>query len=209
MHTFVNKRLRQILGIFWPYIITNEELLALKIWTGRCSKMKRRKWKWIGHTLRKVKENTSWVAMKWNSQGKRKWRPKLSWWRTVIKELERHREDMGWGREDCDEQSPVEGFCWGPMPHEGQRGLSQVSKVSLESKALDASRSFRLLVHCLFTCFVEMNLTYRYDEKYLAYFMLFNAKHHGMRFLMDVRWRSQSPSLEVLIIASRISTKSR
>ena len=163
MHTFVNKRLRQTLGIFWPYIITNEELLALKIWTGRCSKMKQRKWKWKEVEMDRPQNTSSESSneMEFSREKEITWRPKLSWWRTVIKELERHQEDMGRGRQDRDEQSPVEGFCWGPMPHEGQRGLSQVSKVSLESKALGASRSFRLLVHRLFTCFVERNLTYR------------------------------------------------
>ena len=36
-----------------------------------------------------------------------------------------HWEDMGWGREDRDKQSPVEDYGGGPMPHEGQRGLSE------------------------------------------------------------------------------------
>lgn len=35
------------------------------------------------------------------------------------------REDMGWGREDRKEQGPLESYGESPMPHEGQRGLSQ------------------------------------------------------------------------------------
>ena len=43
----------------------------------------------IGHTLRKEWGNTTRMAMDWNPQGRRKGgRPKQSWRRTVIKELE-------------------------------------------------------------------------------------------------------------------------
>ena len=89
VQTFVNKRLRQILGIFWPNVITNEDLWVRTGQEDVATTIKRRKWKWIGHTLRKEKKNITRIAMKWNPQGKRKQgRPKQSWRRTVIKELE-------------------------------------------------------------------------------------------------------------------------
>jgi len=51
--------------------------------------IKHRKWKWIGHTLRKVPNNTTSMAMEWNPQGRRsRGRPKQSWRHTVSKELE-------------------------------------------------------------------------------------------------------------------------
>ena len=87
--TFVNKRLRQMLGIFWSNVITNEDLWVRTGQEDVAITIKRRKWKWIGHILRKEKKNTTRIAMKWNPQGKRKQgRPKQSWRRTVIKELE-------------------------------------------------------------------------------------------------------------------------
>ena len=67
---FVNKRLRQILGIFWPNVITNKDLWVRTGQEDEAITIKQRKWKWIGHTLRKEKENR--IAMKWNPQGKRK-----------------------------------------------------------------------------------------------------------------------------------------
>jgi len=74
--------------MFWPNFITNEDL---RVRTGQedvALTIKRRRWKWIGHTLRKEKGNTTRIAMKWNPQGKRKQgRPKQSWRRTVFKEL--------------------------------------------------------------------------------------------------------------------------
>jgi len=79
VQTFVNKRLRQILGIFWPNDITNEDLWLKTGQEDVAITIKRRKWKWIGHTLRREKENTTRIAMKWNPQGKRKQgRPKQS-----------------------------------------------------------------------------------------------------------------------------------
>ena len=55
--TFTNRRLRYILGVWWPKKISNEEL-----W--QCIKqerievtIRRRKWRWIGHTLRKPTTN--------------------------------------------------------------------------------------------------------------------------------------------------------
>jgi len=62
--TFVNRRLHQILGIFWPNVITNEELWARSEQEDEAIMIKRWKWKWISHTLIKNKENTTRIAMK-------------------------------------------------------------------------------------------------------------------------------------------------
>jgi hypothetical protein len=48
-----------------------------------------RRWKWIGHTLRKATNNITKQALEWNPQGKRKrGRPKNSWRRGIISELQ-------------------------------------------------------------------------------------------------------------------------
>ena len=89
VQSFLNKRLRQIIGIFWPNVITNEELWARTGQEDVETTIKRRKWRWIGHTLRKAPNNTTRMAMEWNPQGRRsRGRPKQSWRRTVSKELE-------------------------------------------------------------------------------------------------------------------------
>ena len=89
VQSFLNKRLRQILGIFWPNVIPNEELWARTGQEDVENTIKRRKWKWIGHTLRKAPNNTTRMAMEWNPQGRRsRGRPKQSWRCTVSKELE-------------------------------------------------------------------------------------------------------------------------
>ena len=49
--------------------------------------IKKRKWPWIGHTLRKPSGITEKDALDWNPQGKRKrGRPKKTWKRTVEEE---------------------------------------------------------------------------------------------------------------------------
>ena len=69
-----------ILGIVWPNVITNEELWATTGQEDVETTIKRRKWKWIGHTLRKVPNNTTRMAMEWKPQGMRsRGRPKQSW----------------------------------------------------------------------------------------------------------------------------------
>ena len=48
-----------------------------------------RRWKWTGHTLRKANNNITKQALEWNPQGKRKrGRPKNSWLRGIISELQ-------------------------------------------------------------------------------------------------------------------------
>ena len=50
---FVNCYLRYILDIRWPYTISNEDLLAKTGEDRMMIQIRRKKWKWIGHTLRK------------------------------------------------------------------------------------------------------------------------------------------------------------
>ena len=57
--------------------------------------VKRRKWNWIGHTLRKGNETIEIEALDWNPQGKRRGRPKQTWRRSVHGEaLEK---GLSWG----------------------------------------------------------------------------------------------------------------
>ena len=50
--------------------------------------IKRRKWKWIGHTLRKRENNITRSALQWDSQGfRRRGRPRQSWRRSVLDEI--------------------------------------------------------------------------------------------------------------------------
>jgi len=66
VQTFINKCLRRILRVYWPEVISNKDLW---IRTGQepiVTTIKRRRWKWIGHTLRKGERNIARHAMDWN-----------------------------------------------------------------------------------------------------------------------------------------------
>jgi hypothetical protein len=53
LQTFINSCLRKILNIHWPEKIRTEELLELAGEEPVQTQIKRRKWRCIGHTLRK------------------------------------------------------------------------------------------------------------------------------------------------------------
>jgi hypothetical protein len=51
--------------------------------------IKKRKWKWIGHTIRKGQNAVERTVLDWNPQGTRKrGRPKKTWKRSVVEEAQ-------------------------------------------------------------------------------------------------------------------------
>ena len=84
IQTFINNCLKRILQIRWPDIISNEELWQR---TGQHpveEEILHRRWRWIGHTLRKPETSTTRRALTWNPQGKRKTgRPRNTWRRDL------------------------------------------------------------------------------------------------------------------------------
>ena len=88
LSTFHTKNLRRILRVLWPETISNQQLLA------RCNQesmdtiIMRRRWRWIGHVMRREPSNITRTALHWTPEGKRKrGRPKNTWRRTVEGEL--------------------------------------------------------------------------------------------------------------------------
>jgi hypothetical protein len=80
LQTFVNKRLRRIINIKWTDKITIEELWRITKQKPTEIHIKRRKWNWIGHTLRNEAGAIEKTALDWNPQGyKRRGRPKRTW----------------------------------------------------------------------------------------------------------------------------------
>jgi len=72
LQTFINRCLRNIINIRWPDVISNADLWDK---TGESPievEIRKRKWGWIGHTLRKSPSNVTKQAIDWNPQGKRK-----------------------------------------------------------------------------------------------------------------------------------------
>ena len=84
VQTFINSCLRRILRIRWPDIISNVELWQRTNQLPAEDEIRKRRWGWIGHTLRKPASNTTRQALKWNPQGKRKrGRPRNTWRRDL------------------------------------------------------------------------------------------------------------------------------
>ena len=69
---FVNKCLWRILHLKWFDRVQNTDLWTRAKQEPMVIQIRRRKWRWIGHTLRKEPSNITRQALEWNPQGKRK-----------------------------------------------------------------------------------------------------------------------------------------
>ena len=95
LQAFLNRCLRNILKARWPDTINNQDLWSQTNQTPIEYELKKRKWGWIGHTLRKPVTNITKEALDWNPQGKRKvGRPKQTWRRST--EAEAKAAGMTW-----------------------------------------------------------------------------------------------------------------
>ena len=116
IQTFVNKCLRRILRIYWQQHITNQELWERAQQAPIEEEILKRKWRWIGHTLRKPSASTTRQALTWNPQGKRnRGRPKNTWQRDTLAEA----KQMGFSWKELEKlaknrirwRSFVDGLC--------------------------------------------------------------------------------------------------
>jgi len=106
LQVFINKSLRKILRIFWPDQITNNELWKRTKQPKIDLQIRKRKWGWLGHTLRKPMEDITRQALEWNPQGKRgRGRPKNTWRRTVLEEAKGMKKT--WAEIKCDAKNRV------------------------------------------------------------------------------------------------------
>lgn len=88
LQVFVNKCLRIICRIHWPRRIRNEDLWEATGQEPIEKTIKKRKYRWIGHVLRRSPNCIARQALEWNPQGKRNvGRPKNTWRRTVEREI--------------------------------------------------------------------------------------------------------------------------
>ncbi|VDP25479.1 unnamed protein product [Schistosoma margrebowiei] len=69
VQVFINSCLHKILNIHWPDTISNS-LLSGQLPAEE--EIRKRRWKWIGHTLRKSSNCITRQALTWNPEGKRK-----------------------------------------------------------------------------------------------------------------------------------------
>ena len=67
--TFTNTCLRRTYNIRWPEMIPNEDLWERAGQEPVAKQILKRKWGWIGHTLRKPASSITRQALTWNPQG--------------------------------------------------------------------------------------------------------------------------------------------
>ena len=73
--------------------MTNKRVLELAEINDISCKVRRKRWNWLGHMLRRKGENDSFTVLRWTPEGRRaRGRPKTTWRRTVEKE----RNKAGW-----------------------------------------------------------------------------------------------------------------
>ena len=90
IQTFVNRCLRKILKIRWEDRIRNEVIWERAEQAPMEEQLGKRRWRWIGHTLRKPPSSTTRHALQWNPQGTRsRGRPRETWRRCVERDRER------------------------------------------------------------------------------------------------------------------------
>ena len=83
----ISKCLRKILRIFWPDKIANKELWKRTKQPRIDLQIRKCKWGWLGHTLRKPSDDRARQALDQNRQCKRgRGRPRNTWRRTVLEE---------------------------------------------------------------------------------------------------------------------------
>ena len=88
LQVFIDRCVRTILKIHWSDRITNEELWEKTGQQPVEQEIRQRRWRWVGHTLRKPRESITRQALFWNPQGKRgRGRPKNTWRRDLETEI--------------------------------------------------------------------------------------------------------------------------
>ncbi|KAJ8050635.1 hypothetical protein HOLleu_03917 [Holothuria leucospilota] len=93
LDSFQYQCLKKIMQIFWPNIISTDELNEVTQVKKISLEVKRRRWNWLGHVLRKVKGHYWMAALTWQPECRRRvGRPKTTWRRT----LEKERKEFRW-----------------------------------------------------------------------------------------------------------------
>jgi len=88
IQVFINKCLRRILNIHWPHRIANKELWKKTSEQPVLEQLRRRKWNWIGHTLRRSDDSIVKQVLRWMPQGDRgRGRPRNTWKRDLEREM--------------------------------------------------------------------------------------------------------------------------
>ena len=93
LNRFQCQRLRRIKKIKWQQRMTNKRVVEIAEISEMSCEVRRRRWNWLGHVLRREGEKDCFTALGWTPEGRRaRERPKTTWRRTI----ERERNKAGW-----------------------------------------------------------------------------------------------------------------
>ena len=92
LNSFQYQCLTRIMKITWQQRVTNKRVLEMaEINEIRCE-VRRRRWNWLGHVLRREGENDCFTALGWTPEGRRARGSTKTTWRGTV---EREREKQG------------------------------------------------------------------------------------------------------------------
>ena len=75
--------------VTWEQRVTNKRVVEMAEVNKISCEVRRRRWNWLGHVLRREGENDCFTALAWTPEGRRaRRRPKTTWRRTVDRERE-------------------------------------------------------------------------------------------------------------------------
>ena len=72
LDTFVHKCRRRILKVYWPIVMSNDDIKELAGMEKVSTEIRFRRWKYLGHILRKGTSCNEGVALRWDTGGKKK-----------------------------------------------------------------------------------------------------------------------------------------
>ena len=98
-----------ILRIRWQQRISNNRVVEMADINSISCEIRRRRWNWLGHVLRREDENDCFTALGWTPEIRRaRGRPKTTWRRTVEKE----RDKAGWKKWNVAKAAARNRECW-------------------------------------------------------------------------------------------------
>ena len=120
VQVFINQSLRKILRIGWMDKIKNEEVWKRAGQRPVEEEIGKRRWRWMGHTLRKENNSIPKKALDWNPQGKRtRGRPRLTWRRIREGDVERSGKSWKEIKKIAQDRKEWKGFVGGLYPGPG------------------------------------------------------------------------------------------
>ena len=98
-----------ILRIRWQQRISNNRVVEMADINNISCEIRRRRWNWLGHVLRREDGNDCFTALGWTPEVRRaRGRPKTTWRRTVEKE----RDKAGWKSWNVAKSAARNRECW-------------------------------------------------------------------------------------------------